>query len=123
VKTFFWIAIAGSCGAMTRYLIYLLTNRLYQGSFPWATISVNLIGCLLFGLIYSLSEDRLTISNETRIIILVGFVAAFTTFSTFAFENAELIKSSEWLKLGLNMSIQNIAGILLVFLGMTLGRA
>jgi CrcB protein len=123
VKTFFWIAVAGSCGALTRYGIYLLTNRLYQGSFPWATITVNLIGCLLFGIIYSLSENRLTISSETRVIILVGFVAAFTTFSTFAFENAELIKDSQWLTLGLNLSIQNVLGILLVFLGMTLGRA
>ncbi len=107
---------------MSRYGVYLLTNKLYQGSFPWATIAVNLIGCLLFGLVYSLSENRLPISNETRIIILVGFVAAFTTFSTFAFENVEFIRHSQWLFLGLNMSIQNIVGIVFVFLGIALGR-
>lgn len=122
MKNLIWIAIAGSCGAMSRYGIYLLTNRLYQGSFPWGTIAVNLSGCLLFGLIYSLSEHRLAISSETRFILLVGFVAAFTTFSTFAFENVEFLRHSQWFLLGLNISIQNIVGIVFVFLGTALGR-
>ena len=122
MKNLIWIAIAGSCGATARYGVYLLTNKMYQGSFPWATIIVNLFGCLLFGLIYSLSEDRLAISNETRLILLVGFVAAFTTFSTFAFENVELMRHSKWFFLGLNVSIQNIVGIAFVFLGTALGR-
>ncbi len=122
MKNLIWIAIAGSCGATARYGVYLLTNRLYQGSFPWGTIAVNLFGCLLFGLIYSLSEHRLAISSETRFILLVGFVAAFTTFSTFAFENVEFLRHSQWFLLGLNISIQNIVGIVFVFLGAALGR-
>ncbi len=122
MRNLIWIAIAGSCGAMARYGVYLLTNKLYQGSFPWATIAVNLFGCLLFGLIYSLSENKLAISNEIRVILLVGFVAAFTTFSTFAFENVEFMRHSQWFLLGLNISIQNIVGIALVFLGVSLGR-
>jgi CrcB protein len=122
LRNLIWIAIAGSCGATARYGVYLLTNKLYQGGFPWATIAVNLFGCLLFGLIYSLSEHKLAISSETRLILLVGFVAAFTTFSTFAFENVELMRNSEWLMLGLNISIQNVVGIAFVFLGVSLGR-
>ena len=83
---------------------------------------MNALGCFLFGLTWALAEDRLLISGETRLIILVGFMGAFTTFSTFAFETDQLLRDSEWLLAVGNIGVQTTLGLLAVSLGITLGR-
>jgi CrcB protein len=117
-----WLALAGAAGTLSRYGLAGLVQRICGESFPWGTFAVNAIGCFLFGLVWTLAEERLIISGETRFIILTGFMGAFTTFSTFAFETNELLRDSEWLLAFGNLIGQNALGLVLMFLGLALGR-
>lgn len=116
------IAASGAVGTLARFGLSGLVQASYKGGMPLGTFVVNMIGCLLFGFVWTLSEEKLAISSEARIIILVGFMGAFTTFSTFAFETATLIRDSQWLMAAGNILAQNIIGIAFLFIGIALGR-
>ncbi len=122
MQKFILIALAGACGATLRYSAYVVANRFLTSSFPWTTIGVNTFGCFIFGFIFSLSEQRMLFSGDTRIILLVGFVGAFTTFSAFAFESFEFIRHSQWVLLAGNILVEIIAGLIGLALGMAAGR-
>ncbi len=95
-----WLCFAGAAGTLARYGLAGLMQRLLGESFPWGTLTVNALGCFLFGVVWMLAEDRLVISGQTRFVILTGFMGAFTTFSTFAFETAALraTPNGRWLQ-------------------------
>ena len=116
------LAIAGAAGTIARYYFGGFVQRVYGGVFPWGTFAVNMAGCLLFGLVWTMAEERLVISGGTRAVILIGFMGAFTTFSTFVFETGELLRDSQWIIAFGNVALQNICGVVFLFLGVTLGR-
>ncbi|NQU21874.1 MAG: fluoride efflux transporter CrcB [Candidatus Nealsonbacteria bacterium] len=116
-----WIAVAGGMGALARYGLSGLVQRTTNGEFPWGTFVVNVTGCLVFGMLSAIAESRLSISGETRTIILVGFMGSFTTFSTFAFETSEMLRVSQWLAAAGNVAGHNIAGIIALLLGLYVG--
>jgi fluoride exporter len=116
------IALAGAVGTLARFWLQGFVQRLTGGGFPWGTFAVNVLGCFLFGVVWSMAEERLVISGETRLIILTGFMGAFTTFSTFAFETGEQLRESQWLYAAGNVGGQVVLGVLALFLGMALGR-
>lgn len=118
----FWIAAAGALGTLARYGLGGLVQRLGGATFPWGTLSVNIIGSFLFGLIWALASEKAIISSEMRIIILAGFMGAFTTFSTFMFETGGLMRESQWLLTAANLLTQNILGLAAVFLGWAASR-
>lgn len=118
-----WIALAGALGTLARYGLGGLMHRLLPAAFPWGTLAVNLLGSFAFGLVWALAVERSLLSGEVRLIVLVGFMGAFTTFSTFMFETGQLLRDSQWLLAAGNMLVQNLAGILAVFLGWALARA
>jgi fluoride exporter len=117
-----WIALAGSLGALARYGFGGFVQKNAGGSFPWGTFAVNVTGCFLFGVVWSLAEERLLISSQTRTIVLVGFLGAFTTFSTYMFETGEFLRDSQWAFAVANIVLQNTVGIVCLFLGMAAGR-
>jgi fluoride exporter len=117
-----WLAVAGVCGTLARYALSGWVQRTIGIWFPWGTFAVNLIGCVLFGLIWSLAEQRAVISSEARTVILIGFLGAFTTFSSFAFETTQLIRDGQWMTAGVNVAGQNILGIAGLFCGLALGK-
>jgi CrcB protein len=116
------IALAGAAGTLSRYGLSALVYRLAGGTFPWATLAVNVVGCFCFGLVWALGEGRGWMTPETRLIVLVGFMGAFTTFSTFAFETDGLMRTGRWLEAGGNIILQNVVGIAAVALGLLVGR-
>ena len=118
-----WLAGAGALGTLARYGLGGLVQRLHESIFPWGTFVVNALGCFLFGLVWTLAEERLVIGGETRAVILVGFMGAFTTFSTFAFETAAMLRDAEWLLAAANLLAHNGLGLAGFFLGVGLGRA
>ena len=87
------------------------------------TFAVNVLGSFLFGLIYVAAEKKLNMSAETRIIVLVGFMGAFTTFSTYAFETAKMLKSAQWISALGNVAAHTVAGIVALVLGVFVGRS
>jgi CrcB protein len=116
------IALAGACGTLCRYWLSGVMYAALGRGFPWGTWAVNILGCFLFGLVWILAEERGFLSGQTRVIVLVGFMGAFTTFSTFVFESGELLRDAQWLRLILNVGGQNVAGFAALFLGTSLGR-
>jgi CrcB protein len=116
------IALAGSVGTLARFGLQGLVQRLCGDAFPWGTLVVNTVGCFLFGFVWPLAEERLLISGQTRLIILTGFMGAFTTFSTFAFETSQQLIESQWLYAAGNVAGQVILGMFCLFLGLALGR-
>ncbi|MBC8327783.1 MAG: fluoride efflux transporter CrcB [Planctomycetes bacterium] len=116
-----WIAAAGALGTLARYGISGLGYRWHAGGFPVGTLVVNVLGCLLFGCLWSLAEHRAGVTTETRMIVTVGFLGAFTTFSTFAFETAQFLQEARPAMAVVNLVAQNLAGVLAVFGGAALG--
>lgn len=117
-----WLAAAGGLGTLTRYWLGGAVQRLHDGAFPWGTLAVNALGCVLFGLVWTLAEERFLISGETRAIVLIGFMGAFTTFSTYAFETSAMLRDAEWVLAAANFVAQNVLGLLGFFAGAALGR-
>ena len=113
---------AGGLGVLARYGLGGLIHRWLGTGFPYGTFVINILGCLMFGLVWSLAEERLVIGAETRFILLTGFMGAFTTFSTYAFETTGLMANSEWRLAVANVLGQTILGLLAVVGGMALGR-
>ena len=117
-----WLALAGSLGTLARYGLGEMAQKACGTGFPWGTLTVNLLGCLLFGFVWTLADGRSLIREETRFLILTGFMGAFTTFSTFAFETGGFLRNSDWGLAAANIALQNGLGILALLLGITLGR-
>jgi len=117
------IAAAGAAGTLARYGLAGLAQRCTSHAIPIGTAAVNLFGCFLFGTFWSIASTRLTISPEVRTAVLVGFMGAFTTFSSFAFETTEMLGNGGWLLALANIALQNTGGIALTVIGMAFGRA
>lgn len=116
------LSLAGALGTLARYWLSGAVQKALGIDFPWGTWAVNVFGCLLFGLVWVFSEERFLLSGQTRLIILVGFMGAFTTFSTYIFESSQLALDGQWLYVAANLIGQNIAGFAALFLGILIGR-
>ena len=117
------IGIGGALGALARYALGGAVHRVIPGAFPYGTFVVNLLGCLLFGLVIGLAESRFVAGPATRAFLLVGVLGGFTTFSSFTFESFELLRSGEFIRASLNVLGQVALGLLALWGGLGVGRA
>jgi len=117
-----WIALAGGLGAVARYGVTGLLQTRTGTGFPWGTFAVNAAGCLVFGFVLAAAETRLTMSPETRAAILVGFLGAFTTFSTLISETRGLALDAGLALAGANLVGQTLLGFTCLVGGVALGR-
>jgi len=92
---YFVVALGGSLGAVARYQVSLLSQVYFPSSFPLATLFVNVVGSFLFGRAFYFIVEKMMLSESARLFILVGFLGAFTTFSTFSFELLELLQKGQ----------------------------
>lgn len=118
------IAAAGAAGTLARYgLGVLIDSRLlHDGKHPlYGTLIANILGCLLFGLVLAWLTARSLDDHPARLIILTGFMGAFTTFSTFAYLTADLMQKGHWLTAGGQIIAHNAVGIALFIAGAALG--
>jgi len=110
------VALGGALGALTRYGAGRLVAHLFTPSFPWATWTVNLIGCLLIGMTVPLF-GRLSGFEEARFFLVVGFLGSFTTFSTYCLDTVVLWGNNHGLFALLNVAGSVVCGLLLVAAG------
>lgn len=114
------IALAGAMGTLLRYGIYKLMNN--AGNLPWATLLVNIAGAFIAGMVYIVSRSKFPEYERYFPVILVGFLGAFTTFSTLALECARFFDEAQYGKFILNILLQNSGGIIAAIAGMALAR-
>ena len=94
---------------------------LFGTAFPYGTFLINITGSLFLGWFLTVIQDRLSVSDTMRLAIAVGFVGAYTTFSTFAYESNSLLEDGAGIKATVNLLGSLIAGLIAVRLGMALG--
>ncbi|MDX1352912.1 MAG: fluoride efflux transporter CrcB [Thiomicrorhabdus sp.] len=120
MSTWGWFAIAmgGALGAMSRFAMSHHVYQIFGREFAWGTLSVNLIGSFIMGLVAIILVDKVGVSTEWRAFIMVGFLGAFTTFSTFSYETMQYIEIGEMNKAILNIAVSVITCLVAVWLGM-----
>ncbi|MGR8979220.1 MAG: fluoride efflux transporter CrcB [Gammaproteobacteria bacterium] len=117
------IAVGGACGSVLRFLVSTGVYQWLGRGFPYGTLSVNVIGSFLIGLLAeALILQRITFTQEYRAAILVGVLGGFTTFSSFSLETVYLIEQGALTKAALNIALSIVACLLAVWIGLLLGR-
>ena len=117
-----WIGAAGFLGAITRYRVDRWITYRMKGSFPWGTLLVNLTGCFLVGVLISIVAERVAVHSDLRAALTVGFVGAYTTFSTFAYQTLTLSENGNIDLAVLYVLGSRLPGVVAVWLGTLIGR-
>jgi len=116
------IAGGGALGAVLRFGMSSGIYRLLGRDFPYGTLAVNVLGSLLMGLCFILMIERNLLSLEWRSVIMIGFLGAFTTFSTFSMETLSLLESGELTRALLNILLSVTLCLAATWVGLTIGR-
>ncbi len=116
------IGLGGFIGAITRYAVALWLGQRWLRGFPLGTFVINVSGSFLIGLIMTLLTERLLVNPQWRLFLVVGFLGAYTTFSTFEYETGGLLKDGEWLFALLNVVGSVVAGFIALKAGEFLAK-
>jgi len=116
MKSFLLVFLGGGLGSSLRYLVTIAMNQ-YSKVLPFGTFTVNLLGCLLIGLILGYAQKENTLTSNQILLLATGFCGGFTTFSAFANENFELIKSGEIFNFSFYTIGSVLIGISAVYIG------
>jgi len=116
------VAIGGAAGAVMRWLVASGVQRMAGGAFPWGTFAVNALGSFLLGFLFVWLIERSTASELLRLAITVGFMGAFTTFSTYSLESVRLLQEGAFSLAFGNIAGQVVVCLLLTWLGIQLAR-
>ncbi len=116
------VAGAGALGAALRLFVASMSGRLFGTGFPTGTFIINISGSLFLGWFLTVAGNRVMVSDTTKLAIAVGFVGAYTTFSTFMFESNSLIEGGKQIQATINIVGSVLIGLLAVRLGVWLGQ-
>ena len=115
------VGSGGFAGSILRYALAGVVQRHFPlATFPYGTLFVNLMGCLLIGVFAGLADSRQLFAPELRVFALIGVLGGFTTFSTFGYETFAMLRDGEQLRAALNVGLQVVLGLSLVWLGYVL---
>lgn len=116
------IAGGGALGAVLRFLMASNIHRVFGLAFPYGTLAVNVLGSFAIGIVFVLIVERGVLSAEWRNILVIGFLGAFTTFSTFSIETLGLLESGELSRAALNIVLSLTLCFLATWFGLLIGR-
>lgn len=117
------IALGGALGAIARYGVAATIQARVPAGFPWGTFVVNVSGCLVMGVATTLLTERLVVNPQWRYLVPIGFIGAYTTFSTFELELFRANTEGAWLIGGAYLVGSVAAGYVALWLGVILARA
>lgn len=114
--------LGGSLGALMRFIVSNSVTEKLGGNFPYGTLTVNVVGSFVMGFLAMFLVERMGLDPLLRLGIFVGFLGAFTTFSTFSMETLNLFEQGETLRALANMFVSVILSVLALWLGVLLGK-
>lgn len=113
-----FVALGGALGSVSRYLLGTWVQSISKSiDFPFGTLSVNLIGCFVIGFLSQLAESRGAFTPESRALVFIGILGGFTTFSSFGNDTLNLLRDGETFNALLNIGLNVIVGLTLVWFG------
>lgn len=120
---YLWVGLGGAMGSIARYLVGLLVYERMGTRFPYGTFVINIAGCFVIGVLMSVLDGRLELSPAWREAMAIGFVGAFTTFSTFAYETLRTVQHGQAVTAATYVLSCVVLGLGAVWAGASLGKA
>ena len=117
------IGLGGFAGAISRYVVDGIVSERTGGAFPWGTLVVNVSGSFLLGLLFAMTAERAILPAEIRGPVMIGFIGAYTTFSTYMLESWGLVESGSYGAAIANLGGSLVVGLVAVAAGLIIGRA
>lgn len=117
------IGLGGFLGAIARYIVALWIGQRWGRTFPLGTFVVNISGSFLISLLMSLFTEKFMVNPQLRLFLVIGFLGAYTTFSTFEYETGNLVKDGEWSMALANVILSVIAGFVALKFGETIAKS
>ena len=113
----FLVFVGGGAGALIRYIAGTAIMQRFGGSFPLGTLTVNVTGCFIIGVLMTILTERFEFSPNWRFLLVVGFLGGYTTFSSFEYETLQAVRQGAWGSGILNVVASVVAGYVAVWLG------
>jgi CrcB protein len=117
IKNFLIVGLGGAVGSMLRYGVQKIFQVQTVATFPTGTLLVNIAGCFLIGILWSLVSRSLTWNDEMKLLLMTGFCGGFTTFSAFTLEGIGLLKENRTVLFVIYLSASVLGGLLATFIG------
>lgn len=121
MKTLLLVFLGGGIGSLLRYLTSIITQKFYNGTFPVATLTVNIIGCLLIGILVGFFE-KIHVNPNLKFLFITGFCGGFTTFSAFSMESISLIQNQQTALALTYILLSVFLGLIAVWAGLFLAK-
>ena len=123
MRVILMLAVFGAAGTLARYGLQGWVQMRTGAGFPSGTLVINLVGCFLLGAVGQFSLNHLSVTPEWRTALTIGFLGAFTTFSTFGWETVQMLHDGEWNKMLFYVGGSVLGGVVAMILGMRLGNS
>ena len=119
MQSYFWIGLGSALGGMARYWCSGMVAMLIGETFPWGTLVVNVVGCVIIGFFSAITgpDGRLFVGTLPRQFVMFGLCGGYTTFSSFGLQTLNLVNEGDWASAGLNISASVILCLLAVWVG------